>query len=1045
MAIKIKFDPNNIVESPTFVLATKSGRKLGNIPAYNISFNEKMKDKSEVFFNVDRMNNGVKYHLWDKLDNLKLAYCVEWDALFELSIEIDESNDSVKNAVAKSLGEAELSTTLIFDVEINTERDIARDDYEPTVLFDPDNPHISLLHRILEKAPHYKVVHVDKSIANLERIYSFNEIGIYNAMKEIEEDITCYFKIETTLGDDNKISRNIYVYDLKSYCLDCNERNEFADVCPNCGSSNYINGYGQDTTIFISTEKLADTINCSVDVDAVKNCYRLSAGDDLLTATLINCNPNGSAYIWHFTDETKDDMSKELVEKLDQYDELYQYYSTRHTANISMDIIEQYNQLVNKYSKFSDKLSPVPNPIIGFSSLLGAYYNAIDFHLYLKSGLMPDVSMQSTSAELEAKKLTNDNIEFIAVANLGVVSAATASSAALSIARTIVDSRYQVKVHSGSMSEGKWTGNFDVINYSDEEDAATSALIVINVTDEYEKFIKQKIDKVLSNSSDDVTDASSLFKLDLSAFNKEITKYSLSRLISFHDACQACLNVLIEQGIGSREVWENSEPDLYNNLYIPYYNKLLSLESEIKVRESEIAIICGTYDPNGDLVSDGLQTQIESERKKIQNSLDYEKFIGKDLWLELISYRREDVYKDDNYISDGLSNADLIKNAMELVHDAEKDILKASKFQHTITGTLKNFLVLKEFTPIVRYFEIGNWIRLKVDNTIYRLRLIGYNIDFNNIESIEVEFSDAVSMSGGVDKSKRIFEKAASMASTYSTVSRHAEQGKQSIDHINSMISDGISVSDFKIGDGSANENMSWDSNGVMLKKYDDISDEYDSCQLKMYNSTISLTADNWRNVKTAIGGHYYTDPKTGQLKYAFGINAEVLIGKLILGEELGIYNETGSLTFDKDGFVITNGTNSFIVDPNDDMLLSITHGIRNIFYIDRNGELYIAGNGSNVDIENNSSVISLNGLVEKNSDAIYSETVRALLVEQDLQERILRNATSIESEVARAKSEESGLKGLISENKKWATEAENRLASIEDFLSKNYGYTYSS
>ena len=40
-------------------------------------------------------------------------------------------------------------------------------------------------------------------------------------------------------------------------------------------------------------------------------------------------------------------------------------------------------------------------------------------------------------------------------------------------------------------------------------------------------------------------------------------------------------------------------------------------------------------------------------------------------------------------------------------------------------------------------------------------------------------------------------------------------------------------------------------------------------------------------------------------MKYDYGVNAKILIGKLILGESLGIYNSSNSLSFDENGFVI--------------------------------------------------------------------------------------------------------------------------------------------
>ena len=75
---------------------------------------------------------------------------------------------------------------------------------------------------------------------------------------------------------------------------------------------------------------MAEEIEYETDVDSVKNCFKLEAGDDLMTATIISANPNGSAYIWCLTDEMRADMSSELVARLDSYDAQYEYYNSEY-------------------------------------------------------------------------------------------------------------------------------------------------------------------------------------------------------------------------------------------------------------------------------------------------------------------------------------------------------------------------------------------------------------------------------------------------------------------------------------------------------------------------------------------------------------------------------------------------------------------------------------------------------------------------------------------------------------------------------------------
>lgn len=951
MAVKIKFDNSHNVINPTFVLSTKSGKKLGVLPVHNIEITDNFNSYFDLTFKVYKTNNGKKCSLWDKITDFKLVWCREWDVWFEIYVDTQEDNSVVKHIEARSLGEAELSQIMLYDIHINEDGDSNWDsnntEFKSTVLYNEDDPTISLVDRLLEKAPHYSVAHVDSSIKNIQRTFSFDGTNIYDALQEVAEEIGCIVIINCGSNADGSIARTISIYDLESYCLDCGHRDEFTGVCPKCGSDNILTGYGEDTNIFVSTENLADEISFSTDVDSVKNCFRLEAGDDLMTATIINCNPNGSAYIIHIPDDLKQDMSDELQAKIDQYNADYNKYYNTHEITFDKDILSKYNALVEKYQEYDDELKTIESPIVGYSKLMNAYYDTIDLYLFLKSSFMPSPELSDTTAALQAEKLTAVALSPVAVQDISKCSSATASSTVLSVAKVLVDSHYQVKVKNGVLNGSVWSGNFVITNYSDEEDTAESKQIQITITDNSEVYLKQTIEKQLNNSTDDANDIISLFALEYNDFVAEIKKYCLSSLTTFHDSCQACLDILIEQGVSNNETWADKDPNLYNSLYVPYYNKLLALQDEIQVREEEIAIVIGSFDKDGNIVSSGLQTLVEEEKNKIQDALNFEEYLGEKLWLEFISYRREDTYTNDSYISDGLSNSELFKYALEFIETAQKEIYKSATLQHSIEATLKNLLVMKEFQPIVDYFSVGNWIRVRVDDQIYRLRLLSYHIDFDNLDNISIEFSDVKQIKNCVTDAESIAKQVASIGGTYKSVARQSSQGAKSQQTLQQWDDSGLQVTNTKIIGGSDEQSQVWDSHGMLFRKYNSDTDTYDDVQLKIINSTMAITNDNWRTTKTAIGQFYYRDPKTNEIVSAYGINGEVLVGRLIVGEGLGIYNSSGNLTFDDNGLTVTNGVNTVIINPNDaGSIFSISNvENENLLFVNNDGDLVVIGN----------------------------------------------------------------------------------------------------
>lgn len=942
--IKINFDPSNIPEPLTFVLSTRSGNKIDQINNItDVRVHDMMSDCPEISFTVHQTLKNDTCTYWNDIVDFKIVWCKEWDTFFQLLVSLRESDEIIKNVTLKRLAESELSEVLLYNVEINTEADINREAYtEPTIVYNKDNPAASLLHRILEKVPHYSIKHVDVSLQKIQRTFSFDKKSIRDVLTEIAEELNCLVVYHSGTDENGKIERAISLYDLESTCYDCGYRGEYTGICPKCGSSNIYEGYGEDTTICVSKEDLGEEIELTVDVDSVKNCFKLEAGDDLMTATIANSLPNGTGYLWYikFNDVIKNDMSPELVSKLDAYDELYDYYNHSYESEIPSDILTQYNSLVDKYASFNEDLSKINIPIVGYSNLMNAYYDTIDMALFLQSGLLPTVEMSDTSASEQVLLLTSSNISPVALSNIKYVSLATAESAVLSMAKVLVDSRYQVKVNESSLSGLLWTGNFTIINYSDDEDTATSSVVTVQLNDDYETFLKQKIDKTINK---DITtsysgDISSLFKLSLDDFKKEIKKYCLDSLVSYRDACQGCLDIMVEQGVANNESWAGKENNLYETLYLAYYDKLTALESEIKIREDELHTVIGTDD------SYGLQTYIDSERNKIHDILNLEKYLGTELWLEFIAYRREDTYSNSNYISDGLNNAELFKNAADFIETAEKEIYKSANLQHQITTQLKNILVIEDFKPIVKYFSCGNWIRVKVNNELYKLRLIDYEMDFENLENISVVFSDVKNISTGISDAKSIVEKTQSMTTSYSSTQRQAKQGSDTNSIVNEWFANGLNATHMKIVNGADNQTQTWDSHGLLFQEYDPITGNYSDTQSKIINSTYAITDDNWKSTKTAIGKFRYIDPTTNEEKTAFGVNGETLVGKMILGETLGIYNQTNSLSFDNRGLIVSNGTNSVSIDPNNSSVLTIKNKDGNVFGMGEDGNLSVIG-----------------------------------------------------------------------------------------------------
>lgn len=903
---------------PVLVLSSRGGNKMGVIRnVTGIHQTHPLSEVAELSFDVHKEMNGEVYDDWDKLKDFRFVQIPRTNDWFEATISLDEEDETVKHVTCMHANEAELGQLNLYEVEINTEGDINRDDYKVTTFYNEEDPKASLLHRILrDKAPHYQIYHVDETLVKLFRQFSFNGVSIQDALIQVGEECNCLFVYGEWHENDGKYHRTISAYDLEDYCVDCGKRGTYTGGhCTNCGSDNIIYGYGEDTGIFISRENLANSIEYQTNTDEVKNCFRLSGGDDIMTAAIKSCNPNKSSYIWYFSDDMLEDMSEELRDKLVEYTELVDTYSTATEIPIPEDLIDKYNELVGIYSQYNSALVPIAYPITGTIKLSEAYYNITNLYGFLKSVLAPSAEeVKTTTAQEQMAILQNESrMSRVGVADAsGTISKTSANSAIQSYAKVFIDtSRYKVVVATNQINGRQWNGTITLKSYISDEDTA-SATFNLTLFDgsnnaEYTEWVKQTIDKAMANR--EATDLSviGLFDNDVSLadFRERLELYSLDTLSMMNNMATSAITVMVEQGIAD----ENStNTDVYSELYAPYLEKSRAIGDELFERETQLSYLFQATDENGNIYPDfpnlGLIDYIIKAQEEIATRLNIENVLGADLWEELSFYRREQEYQNPNFISDGLTDNEIIDYAQKFYDVAYKEIVKSSTLQHTISAPLINFLLMEEFKPLQAKFKVGNWIRLEVDGKLCKLRLVNWEVDYDNIEDLDVEFSDVVRMGDLMTDAESILSKARSMSSTYGFISRQADLGYDASEILKDYKDRGLDFSKIKIIQSKGNTSLVYDDDGILLKKVNDGNTSPE--QARIYNNGIYVTRDAWETVSTGLGHYSYVDPDTHETVQTYGVIADTVLGKLILGQNLKIYSESGNVKIGDDGVIIT-------------------------------------------------------------------------------------------------------------------------------------------
>ena len=263
-----------------------------------------------------------------------------------------------------------------------------------------------------------------------------------------------------------------------------------------------------------------------------------------------------------------------------------------------------------------------------------------------------------------------------------------------------------------------------------------------------------------------------------------------------------------------------------------------------------------------------------------------------------------------------------------------------------------NFLFQKEFEPFKDRLELGKSIRLDMGGgEILEPNIIGVSINFEDPSSFSLTFSNQFRRKNGVDTWKSVISSTASSSRSfdaskylYNLVANQSSQVSQFMEgQLNAAVNTIL---------GAANQSVRIDGAGIHVGGDS-------SRQIRIVDSMIAMTDDNWQTSKLALG--LFADEETGT---HWGINTELIAGKLIIGNNLVLenVNDEGVMQFkvDATGAWLNNATFVLQKDGGGKMMLDPEYGLvagtSNLFqtngttvlpsFIDEDGELILDEHG---------------------------------------------------------------------------------------------------
>ena len=237
-------------DPPALYLCEVDKEILGALPATGINLTRKFNDIDEITFQVPReytdiYGTKILTPLYEKIEALRLIY-IENFGYFEIqepSIEKDAVSEH-KECTAYSL-QYELTKKKLKSFYINLYNG---EDIDGVELWNIDHSK-SLLHLCLEKFPQWNIGNVDSSIREHKRSFEIEEQDVYSFLtKDVADTFGCVFVFNT-------ITNTIEVYAEDNI--------------------------GEDTSIYISYENLANTVSVNYNADDIVTSLTILGADDL--------------------------------------------------------------------------------------------------------------------------------------------------------------------------------------------------------------------------------------------------------------------------------------------------------------------------------------------------------------------------------------------------------------------------------------------------------------------------------------------------------------------------------------------------------------------------------------------------------------------------------------------------------------------------------------------------------------------------------------------------------------------------------------------
>ena len=309
------------------------------------------------------------------------------------------------------------------------------------------------------------------------------------------------------------------------------------------------------------------------------------------------------------------------------------------------------------------------------------------------------------------------------------------------------------------------------------------------------------------------------------------------------------------------------------------------------------------------VTADGISAQMQAIADEV-NILKYFSSTPA-LMSELRNYWIEGDYNNEHLaVLDSTKPEEAIDLARELLSCGEKELARVCQPRFSVAVSSIKFIKIYAFRKFMYELALGKVITVeKTKDVYYYPALTQMSFSLENDDSFELVFSNALKLN---DWGFTYADLITSASNTSKNVISNWNELMDYSTHkssIQELLLNPLDTTLRLAEKNMNNQEFVVDNTGILGRKRK-AEDLFEDEQVRMINNVILFTDDSWQTVKTALGKVSYTDydgAGNPVQKKAYGLLAEVIVGSLMMSNQLKISNEGGFIILDQNGITIKN------------------------------------------------------------------------------------------------------------------------------------------